>query len=80
MRLFLNGLAASAGAGLTYIRNVVPRLSDSPDTHTTVALSPGLRREFADPPYISFLEVDEPEGAARRFWREQNELPAADQE
>jgi len=73
-RLFLNGLAASAGAGLTYIRNVIPHLSAKSDMHTTVALSPSLRNEFGNPANISFLEV-EPKGAVPRFWLEQTKLP-----
>ncbi len=73
MRLFLNGLAANAGAGLTYIRNVIPHLSASAGVETTLALSPRLRREFGNPPNLSFLEI-EPGGAGRRFWREQTML------
>jgi len=36
MHLFLNGLAASAGGGLTYLRNVIPHLSSRTDLRTTV--------------------------------------------
>ena len=74
MRLFLNGLAASSGAGLTYVRNVVPHLSASADVQTTVALSPSLRNEFGNPANICFLEF-EPQGAGQRFWWEQTSLP-----
>lgn len=74
MRLFLNGVAASAGAGLTYIRNVVPHLSVRAGTQATVALTPLLRREFGNPTNVSFLEV-ESQGAGHRFWREQTLLP-----
>jgi glycosyltransferase involved in cell wall biosynthesis len=74
IHLFLNGLAASAGAGLTYIRNVTPHLSASPGVQATIALSPSLRRELGNPPNISFLEV-ESIGAPRRFWFEQQRLP-----
>jgi glycosyltransferase involved in cell wall biosynthesis len=72
--LFLNGLAASAGAGLTYIRNVVPHLSTRAGVQATVALSPRLRREFGAPPNVFFVEL-ETQGAATRFWREQTLLP-----
>jgi len=75
IHLFLNGLAASAGGGLTYLRNVVPHLSRRQDVHSTVALSPQLRREFGDLPNISFLELDVPGSAARRFYWEQMRLP-----
>ena len=44
MHLFLNGLAASAGGGLTYLRNVLPHLSTT-GVQVTAAVSPRLRRE-----------------------------------
>jgi glycosyltransferase involved in cell wall biosynthesis len=74
MHLFLNGLAANAGAGLTYIRNVVPQFSRQSGVQTTIALSSGLRSEFGDPPNIFFLEM-ETSGTAQRFWKEQTLLP-----
>ena len=46
MHLFINSLAASAGGGLTYIRNVIPHLAGRSDLRVTVALSPSLRQEF----------------------------------
>ncbi len=75
MRLFLNGLAASASGGLTYLRNVLPRLASRTDVETTVALSPALREEFGNQPSITFLELDPPSGTAHRFWYEQVSLP-----
>ncbi len=75
IHLFLNGLAASAGGGLTYLRNVLPRLSARKDTHTTVVLSPQLRHELQSLPNVSFLEIPMPGGSARRFWHEQAVLP-----
>lgn len=75
MHLFLNGLAASAGGGITYLRNVVPHLGARPDTHTTVALSPRLRQEFGDFRNITFLELECGSGAAARVIREQRVLP-----
>jgi glycosyltransferase involved in cell wall biosynthesis len=75
IRLFLNGLAASAGGGLTYLRNVVPKLSAKGDVHATIAVGPSLRFEFQDLPNISFLETRMPAGPLRRFWREQSILP-----
>lgn len=73
MHLFINSLAASAGGGLTYIRNVIPHLVARQDVRVTVALSPSLRREFAAQSNIEFLELDIP--PARRFWFEQSKLP-----
>jgi glycosyltransferase involved in cell wall biosynthesis len=76
MRLFLNGLAASAGAGLTYLYNIVPHLSATPGICVILAVQPGLRRQFES---FANVEVFAPEGisgAARRFWFEQTRLPA----
>jgi len=75
MHFFLNGLAASAGGGLTYLRNVVPRLCARSDVQATVVLSPELRREFGKLRNVNFLEVDSQAGTARRFWQEQTVLP-----
>ena len=72
MHLFINSLAASAGGGLTYIRNVLPHLAATPDLHVTVALSPGLKEEFGDLTNIDFLELEC--SPARRFWYEQSVL------
>jgi len=74
MRLFLNGLAASAGGGLTYIRNVIPFLADTPGLQVTIALTPGLRAELRSFSTVDFLELDIP--PARRFWYEQSTLPS----
>ena len=76
MHLFLNCLAASAGSGLTYARNVVPHLSGRPDLRATVALSPQLRKELGKPYNISFVEKEIPAGAAGRFFWEQAFLPS----
>src|ERR1700742_278194 len=73
IHLFVNGLAASAGAGLTYIRNVTPHLAGRSDVRATIALTPSLRQELGNPANISFLEM-EPRGAIPRFWQEQTQL------
>jgi len=75
IRLFINGLAASAGGGLTYLRNVIPHLARRVDTETTVLLNPAIRREFGELPHIFFVESPERTGAFRRFVREQTTLP-----
>ncbi len=74
-RLFINGLAASAGGGLTYLRNVIPHLARRVDTETTVLLNPAIRREFGELPNISFVETAETSGVFRRVVREQTTLP-----
>lgn len=75
IRLFMNGLAASAGGGLTYLRNVVPHLARRVDTETAVLLNPAIRREFGELPNISFVEETESGSVPRRFIREQTRLP-----
>jgi glycosyltransferase involved in cell wall biosynthesis len=75
MNLFLNGIAATAGGGLTYLRNVVPQLATRAHVKTTLAVHPLLRNEFGHQPNISLLETTAPGGAARRYWWEQTVLP-----
>ncbi len=75
IRLFINGLAASAGGGLTYLRNVIPHLARRADAETAVLLNPAMRQEFGELPNISFVETAEGSGAFRRFVREQTTLP-----
>lgn len=73
MRLFINSLAASAGGGLTYIRNVIPHLAAMPGVQVAVALAPGVRQEFSAFPNLDFKEMDA--SLSRRFWHEQATLP-----
>ena len=75
IRLFINGLAASAGGGLTYLRNVIPHLARKVDAETTVLLNPVIRREFGEIPNISFAETSESSRTFGRFVREQTTLP-----
>ncbi len=75
IRLFINGLAASAGGGLTYLRNVIPHLTQRSDTETTVLLSPAVRAEFGELPSIHFVNTPSPSGVARRFVHEQSAIP-----
>jgi glycosyltransferase involved in cell wall biosynthesis len=76
MHLFVNALAASAGGGLTYVRNVLPHLSARGDVQVTAVLSPPLRAEFSGLSRISFPEINLATGALGRFWQEQASLPA----
>jgi glycosyltransferase involved in cell wall biosynthesis len=73
MHLFVNSLAASAGGGLTYIRNIIPFLSGAPDLRATVVLPDGLRKELCDLSDIELIGMEIP--PARRFWYEQSILP-----
>ena len=73
IRLLVNSLAASAGGGLTYIRNVLPYLAARSDVQVTVALNPGLREEFAGLRMLTlWMWIFQ---LVRRFWYEQRALP-----
>lgn len=75
IRLFINGVAASAGGGLTYLRNVIPNLASRSDCQTTVLSNALIRSEFEPLPNISFIEISENTGMMWRFVREQTVLP-----
>src|SRR5438874_7440765 len=75
MHLFLNCLAASAGAGLTYVRHVIPHLASRTDFRATVLLAPALRAEFGTLPNVSFVEMETAKNSVKRFWQEQRLLP-----
>ena len=75
IHLFLNGLGASAGAGLTYLYNVLPLLSAMPSVRTTLAVQPELRAGVEGFPKIALASAYPPVGAAQRFWFEQRALP-----
>jgi glycosyltransferase involved in cell wall biosynthesis len=74
IRIFINGLAASAGAGLTYLHNVVPHLSGLPGVHTTLAVQPGLCQHFERLSNVDLICPLEISGTARRFIFEQTKL------
>lgn len=74
IHLFINSLAASAGGGLTYTRNVLPLLAQDSEVRVTAAVMPGLRQEFGELQSVDFVEIQVP--LARRFWYEQYEMPA----
>lgn len=75
IRLFINGLGASSGSGLTYLYNVVPQFSMLSGVHATIALPSNLRDDFRHLPQVSVLDIEVPAGTARRFWFEQRQLP-----
>ena len=76
IHLFINALSASAGGGLTYIRNVVPQLADRVDVRTTVLVGGTLRNEIAASDRVSVLTESFSSSARARFWREQRLLPS----
>jgi len=73
MRIFINGLGASAGGGLTYLRNVLPHLAHREDVRATVVVSPESGIDGNGNVHV--IRVDMQAGTARRFWFEQTELP-----
>lgn len=75
IHLLINGLAASAGGGLTYLRNVLPCLAARGDVRATVLLGATLRAEIAESAGVTLLREDCPAGSAGRFWYEQRKLP-----
>jgi len=75
IKLFINGLAASAGGGLTYLRNVIPQLAKQTDVETTVLVNPAICHEFDGFPNLSFVQIPKSRGAGVRFLSEQAALP-----
>jgi len=76
MRLYMTFLSASAGGGLTYLRNVLPRLAGVADVHTTALLPPPLAPEFGGSARVEVVPATGIEGRGLgRFVREQRALP-----
>jgi glycosyltransferase involved in cell wall biosynthesis len=73
--IFVNALAASAGGGITYVRNLLQQLECKSDLEATVLLSRDLRKKLSCAENISFIERQVPH-VAWRFWREQQEIPS----
>jgi len=74
IHLFINALAASAGGGLTYVRNLVPAIGRRSDVRATVMVSSGLARQLPGFPNVAVQPADL-SGTANRFWYEQTRLP-----
>lgn len=75
IHLFINALAASAGGGLTYIRNVLPHLAAREDVRTTLLVGGPMRAEVRASKNVEMLQGPRPAGAGSRFWYEQRSLP-----
>src|SRR5437868_10236784 len=75
IRLFINAASATAGGGLTYIRNVVTELTTRPDVRTTLLVPPILRRQLPQVENVEILVDEIASGGVGRFWWEQSELP-----
>src|ERR1044071_2359368 len=75
MHLFVNGMAASAGGGLTYLRNVIPHLARRGDVRATIALPRQMQQELGTLPNIAYVEFITSPSTPVRFWQEQTRLP-----
>jgi glycosyltransferase involved in cell wall biosynthesis len=75
IHLFINAISASAGGGLTYIRNVVPELASRDDVRATVLVGDALCAEMAQPNRTTVVKDIFKGSASSRFWHEQSVLP-----
>lgn len=73
--LLVNALAASAGGGVTYVRNVLPFLAGRDDVQATFVLTRELREELAPAPDVPIIECNFPKSPGSRFTYEQRVLP-----
>jgi glycosyltransferase involved in cell wall biosynthesis len=74
IHLFINALSASAGGGLTYLRNVLPILSARDDVYATLLVGHELRDEMAESSRVAVIK-EYRGGSAGRFCYEQTKLP-----
>ena len=76
MRLFIHALGASAGGGLTYLRNIVPHLAAQPDIEVSVlaGLAAGAVIPSASNVRVLASGMEE-QGSLSRFLWEQREIP-----
>ena len=75
IHIFINALSASAGGGLTYVRNVLPHLAARSDARTTLLAGEALRNEMTESTRLRIPKEDYPGSSASRFWFEQRRLP-----
>ena len=75
MHILFNALAASAGSGLTYVRNVAPVLARQNDVQATFLVGPELGGELRSWPNVTLQEVAIVPSAPRRFLWEQTAVP-----
>jgi glycosyltransferase involved in cell wall biosynthesis len=74
IRIFVNGLASSAGGGLTYLRNITPWLARRNDVAATILIGSSANGLLASAENVSIIERTMAGNAARRFVLEQREL------
>jgi glycosyltransferase involved in cell wall biosynthesis len=74
MHILLNAVAATAGGGVTYVRNVVPHLAAAPDVKLTVLIPPGLE-ELESKSNFRTIKFVAGGRTVVRFWHEQKKIP-----
>src|SRR5215469_18744992 len=74
MHLFVHALGASAGGGLTYIRNVIPQLLRRDATVSVLASKEAIREMAADR-QLTILSPQTEAGSFSRFLWEQRHIP-----
>jgi glycosyltransferase involved in cell wall biosynthesis len=77
MRLFIHALGASAGGGLTYLRNVLPHLAARPDIAVSVLAGKAAGTVIPSASNVQVLASGgmEEQGPLSRFLWEQREIP-----
>lgn len=76
MRLFIHALGASAGGGLTYLRNVVPHLAARPDIEVSVLAGESAGTAIPSASNVQILAGGmEEQGTFSGFLWEQREIP-----
>ncbi len=72
IHLFINALGASAGGGLTYVRNVIPHLAARDEVRVSLAAGPKLCQELSSFANVELLPLDL--SPVQRIWFEQSKL------
>jgi len=76
MRLFIHALGASAGGGLTYLRNVVPHLAVHPEVEVSLLAGPEATSQIPGVHNVHVIHCDANlRGARSRFLWEQKQVP-----
>ncbi|MFY9558898.1 MAG: glycosyltransferase family 1 protein [Terriglobales bacterium] len=75
MRLFIHALGASAGGGLTYLRNVVPHLARHPKVEVSVLAGAQAGAELVAASNVRILAGPDEQPLFLRFLSEQTEVP-----
>jgi glycosyltransferase involved in cell wall biosynthesis len=75
IRILVNGLAASAGGGLTYLRNLIPQFVRRQDLTATLLVNSSVARLLQSAENVRIAERSESGAAAKRFLSEQRILP-----